>query len=90
MPDADGSAASLKRVTELTGKEIRFHKLDLMEVEALEALFAAEKFDAVIHLAALKSVGESVRQPLSYYTNNIVGSLNLIKVGSSAPFMPPL
>ncbi|KAI6197989.1 UDP-N-acetylglucosamine 4-epimerase [Aphelenchoides besseyi] len=40
----------------------------------------AEKFDAVIHLAALKAVAESVREPLNYYTNNIVGSLNLIRM----------
>lgn len=38
-----------------------------------------EKFDAVIHLAALKAVAESVSKPLEYYENNIVGSLNLIK-----------
>ncbi|CAD5210989.1 unnamed protein product [Bursaphelenchus xylophilus] len=80
VEDADGQAASLKRVTELTGKEIRFQKLDLLKPEELEPVFAAEKFDAVIHLAALKAVGESVQKPLDYYTNNIVGSLNLIKL----------
>lgn len=80
VQDEDGQAASLKRVTELTGKPIRFEKLDLMEPEKLEEVFKKEKFDAVIHLAALKAVGESVAKPIDYYTNNIVGSLNLIKL----------
>lgn len=51
-----------------------------MEPEKLEEIFKTEKFDAVIHLAALKAVGESVAKPIDYYTNNIVGSINLIKV----------
>ncbi|CAD5207027.1 unnamed protein product [Bursaphelenchus okinawaensis] len=80
VQDSDGQAASLKRVTELTGKPIRFQKLDLMKPEELEPVFEAEKFDAVIHLAALKAVGESVAKPIDYYTNNIVGTLNLIKL----------
>ncbi|KAI6240234.1 UDP-N-acetylglucosamine 4-epimerase [Aphelenchoides fujianensis] len=80
VEDTDGRAVSLKRVTELIGKEVPFEKLDLMDEAALEGLFKREKFDAVIHLAALKAVGESVRKPLDYYTNNIVGSLNLIRM----------
>ncbi|KAI6222830.1 UDP-N-acetylglucosamine 4-epimerase [Aphelenchoides besseyi] len=80
VEDTDGKAVSLKRVTELIGKEIPFEKLDLMNEEHLESLFKKEKFDAVIHLAALKAVAESVREPLNYYTNNIVGSLNLIRM----------
>ncbi|KAI6183153.1 UDP-N-acetylglucosamine 4-epimerase [Aphelenchoides bicaudatus] len=75
----DGKAVSMKRVTELTGKEVPFEKLDLMDDSKLEELFTREKFDGVIHLAALKAVAESVVKPLSYYENNVVGSLNLIK-----------
>ncbi len=69
---------SLRRVTELTGKTAAFHKVDLLDAAALDAIFAAEKFDAVIHFAGLKAVGESVQKPLLYYHNNITGTLNLI------------
>lgn len=79
IPDSQENAISLQRVCQLTGKKIRFFKIDIMDVPRLEELFAKEKFRALIHCAALKSVGESVAKPLEYYTNNIVGSLNLIK-----------
>ena len=71
---------SLKRVESLTGKKIPFKKVDVLNVKELEEVFKAEKFDAVIHLAALKAVGESSEKPLEYYINNLTGSLNLISV----------
>ena len=70
---------SLRRVQNLTGKKVAFKKVDLMDSAAIEAVFAAEQFDAVIHFAGLKAVGESVRKPLWYYDNNITGTLNLLK-----------
>jgi UDP-glucose 4-epimerase len=74
------TAVSLKRVEELTGKKIKFFLIDVVnDLTKLEELFEKEKFTSIIHCAALKSVGESVAKPLDYYTNNIVGSLNLIK-----------
>jgi len=72
-------AVSLQRVSSIAGKPVRFERCDLLEEEQLDKLFAENKFDAVIHFAALKSVGESVAKPLDYYNNNIVGSLNLIE-----------
>lgn len=53
---------------------------DVRDKAALNALFAAEKFDAVIHFAGLKAVGESVEIPLEYYDNNIVSTLVLLEV----------
>uniref|UniRef100_A0A914BX13 UDP-glucose 4-epimerase n=1 Tax=Acrobeloides nanus TaxID=290746 RepID=A0A914BX13_9BILA len=76
----DGKAESLKRVSELTGKDIPFAKCDLRNEQEIENLFTTHKFDAVIHLAALKAVGESVDKPLEYYANNLIGSLNLLSV----------
>ncbi|MBN2790604.1 MAG: UDP-glucose 4-epimerase GalE [Candidatus Delongbacteria bacterium] len=71
---------SVKRVEELSGKKLKFYEIDLLEVDKLDKMFAEEKyFDAVIHFAALKAVGESVEKPLDYYENNIAGSLNLYK-----------
>jgi len=54
--------------------------VDLVDEAAVEAVFANANIDAVIHFAGLKAVGESVREPLKYYYNNLVGTLNLIRV----------
>ena len=76
----NSSKESLHRVEELTGKSIRFYEGDVLDAEALEAMFQAENVDAVIHCAALKAVGESVQKPLEYYRNNITGTLTLMDV----------
>lgn len=76
----NSSRESLKRVEELTGKKITFYEGDILDEEALKAMFAAEDIEAVIHCAALKAVGESVKKPLEYYQNNITGTLTLLKV----------
>jgi len=77
---SNASEESLHRVSDLTGKEILFSKVDLLDHDALEAVFQEYKFDSVIHFAALKAVGESVSKPLSYYQNNITGTVNLCQV----------
>lgn len=71
---------SLKRVEEITNCELKFYKVDLLDRENLNKIFLTEKFDAVIHFAGLKAVGESVQIPLHYYNNNIIGTLNLLNV----------
>ncbi len=75
---------SLKRVQEITGRSLTFHKVDLRDRLALEKVFASETFDAVVHFAGLKAVGESVSQPLQYYHNNITGTLVLCEVMAAA------
>lgn len=70
---------SIERVQRLTGKQIEFHAVDLLEARAVEAVFAESRMDAVIHFAGLKAVGESVKSPLLYYQNNVVGTLNLLQ-----------
>ncbi len=72
--------ASLKRVQEITGKTINFHKINLLDKEALCAVFEKSSIDAVIHFAGLKAVGESETDPLRYYHNNITGTLVLCEV----------
>lgn len=74
----NSSRESVRRVEGLTGKKISFYEGDVLDKEALDAMFTAEKIDAVIHCAALKAVGESVRKPLEYYHNNITGTLTLM------------
>ncbi len=71
---------ALERVEEITGKKVKFYKVDLLDKEALNRVFDQEQVDAVIHFAGLKAVGESVRKPIEYYENNIGGTLNLIDV----------
>ena len=75
----NSSRESLKRVEQITGKSVAFHEADILDEAALDAIFAQHKPDAVIHFAALKAVGESVAKPLSYYFNNITGTLTLCR-----------
>jgi len=77
---SNSSIESLKRVQELTGKLLVFHQVDILDKQGLNKIFAAERVDTVIHFAALKSVGESVAQPLHYYYNNVTGTLVLCEV----------
>lgn len=76
----NSSRESLRRVEELTGKQIRFYEGDVKDEKALTDMFKEQRIDAVIHCAALKAVGESVQKPLEYYQNNISGTLTLLKV----------
>jgi UDP-glucose 4-epimerase len=76
----NSSVEAIRRVERLTGKSIDFHQLDLLDLAGLDGLFAQHAFDAVVHFAGLKAVGESVAKPLAYYQNNIGSTLNLIDV----------
>lgn len=71
---------SLRRVQALTGRPLTFHAVDLRDRQALAAVFDATRVDAVIHFAGLKAVGESVAIPLTYYHNNITGTVTLCQV----------
>jgi UDP-glucose 4-epimerase len=76
---------ALRRVEQLAGRSLAaFYRLDLRDRHALRAIFAEVPVDAVIHFAALKAVGESVREPLRYYDNNIVATLTLAEVMAEA------
>lgn len=79
----NSSEEAIRRVAKLAGEyggNLTFHKIDLLDKEAMEKLFLSTEFDAVIHFAGLKAVGESVAKPLLYYKNNIVGTLNLLEM----------
>ncbi len=75
----NSSAEALKRVERITGRKLHFHHLDLLDRVGLEQVFRAAAIDAVIHFAALKAVGESVAKPLSYYHNNLIGTITLLE-----------
>ena len=73
---------AIKRVERITGKSLTFYKQDILDRDGLEKVFRTEKPDAVIHFAGLKAVGESVAIPLSYYHNNVTGTLILLETMS--------
>lgn len=70
---------SLKRIETITAQKPGFYQADITDPAALRKIFQAHKFDAVIHFAGLKAVGESCQQPLSYYRNNIHGTQVLLE-----------
>ena len=77
---SNSSEESLSRIQEITGKSLDFYKADLLNEHEIDAVFNDHKIDAVIHFAGLKAVGESVSIPLKYFSNNIIGTLNLLNV----------
>lgn len=76
----NSSEKSLDRVRELTGKDFTFYPYDIRDKENMRKVFEDHKIDACIHFAGLKAVGESCREPLMYYDNNIGGTLALCEV----------
>jgi UDP-glucose 4-epimerase len=75
---------SLKRIKELAGKDFKFYQADIRDEEALTKIFAENKIDAVIHFAGLKSVPQSIKEPLNYYDNNIAGTVCLCRAMDKA------
>ena len=69
----------IDKIEEITGKKPNFYKVDLLDSEELEKVFNQNEYDAVLHFAGLKAVGESVEKPLLYFHNNITGTINLLK-----------
>jgi UDP-glucose 4-epimerase len=68
---------ALRRVEKITARSVPFYKADIRDKSALASIFARHTISAVVHFAGLKSVGESVEQPLRYYDNNVSGTLVL-------------
>lgn len=76
----NSSEKSIERIREITGRELTFFNVDILDYDGLDKIFSNEKIDCVIHFAGLKAVGESVAKPLEYYQNNIAGTLVLCDV----------
>ena len=68
----------LDRIKDITGKNFKFYEIDMTDKKALDKVFFKNHIDAVIHLAGLKAVGESVEKPIEYYSNNLIANLNLL------------
>lgn len=70
----------LQKINQITGKSPKFYEINICDFASLESIFKKEKIDAVIHFAALKSGADSIKNPGLYYTNNIEGTYNILKL----------
>ncbi|MCI9039371.1 MAG: UDP-glucose 4-epimerase GalE [Clostridia bacterium] len=70
----------LDKIKQITGKDFKFYQIDCLDKQALEKVFEENRIDAVINFAGFKAVGESVKKPIEYYTNNITGALTVLDV----------
>lgn len=77
---SNSSYESIRRVEEITGREVAFVEGDIRDKTVLNEVFSSHAIDAVIHFAGLKAVGESVEKPSMYYDNNVYGTLVLCDV----------
>ena len=75
---SNSRSSVLERIARIAGRGTSFVQGDIRDAGALNAVFAAHRITAVIHFAGLKAVGESVREPLRYYDNNVAGALALV------------
>lgn len=75
---SNSSEESLNRVAQITGRTATLYIADILEKNKVKEIFSKHLITDVIHFAGLKSVGESVSEPLKYYQNNVVGTLHLL------------
>ncbi len=80
----NSSPRVLARLRQITGSPVIFQRADLRVRAEVEALFETPRFDAVVHFAALKAVGESCERPLDYFENNIAGTIHLLQAMQAA------
>jgi len=81
---SNSDVEALKRVEKITGKTVQFVEADIRDANQINALFSQNNFDAVIHFAGLKAVGESVALPLKYFDNNVHGTQVLLQAMQDA------
>lgn len=76
---SNSNEESIINIKKISGKDFKFYNYDITNMNLVEEIFQTENIDAVIHFAGYKAVGESVENPIKYYENNIISTLNLIK-----------
>src|SRR2546423_2226796 len=76
--------AAIGRIARIAGRAPEFTQADVRDSGALSEILARNRFDAVIHFAGLKAVGESVERPIEYYDNNVQGALSLCRAMAEA------
>lgn len=76
---SNSSMEAVHRIEQIADSKVVFEKIDMCEKDALEELFSKYVFEAAIHFAGFKAVKESVENPIMYYTNNLISTLNLLE-----------
>lgn len=76
----NSNQSKLSKIFQITGRQIKNHKVDICDINSLREVFEKEKPTDIIHFAAFKSVPESVKYPSKYYFNNLVGLINLLNL----------
>ncbi|HBI6860838.1 TPA: UDP-glucose 4-epimerase GalE [Enterobacter cloacae] len=76
---SNSSFEALRRVEKITDSKISFHNIDIRDTDAVKEIIVNNEAEVVIHFAGLKSVSESIREPLLYYSNNVEGTLSLVR-----------
>jgi len=76
----NSSPESVRRIEKIVGRSVPVYEADVCDKDAMTRIFDENNFDAVIHFAGLKAVGESVSQPMRYYRNNLDSTLTLMEV----------
>ena len=76
---SNSNVKALDAIKKITGKDFKFYEIDYMDREKLEKVFEENKIEAVINFAGYKAVGESVKEPLKYYYNNVSGAIILLQ-----------
>lgn len=77
---SNSSYEAIKRIEKITGTLVPFYNVDLRDAEGLKMVFSKHNVTSVLHFAGLKAVGESAKIPLTYYDQNVSGTVNLLKV----------
>lgn len=77
---SNAKADVIDRIETITGKRPAFYEMDCKDKDGLRKVFSEHKIDAIIHFAAFKAVGESVRKPLEYYRNNLDSAMAMLEV----------
>lgn len=72
----------IEKIEQITGKKVNLYEGDICDIDLLNKVFSENKIDAIIHFAGYKAVGESVKNPIKYYKNNLISTLNLCEVAS--------
>lgn len=77
---ANGKIEALNRIEKITNVKLTFYQKDLRNIDSLKNVFRENNIQSVIHFAGYKAVGESVQNPLLYYDNNVLATINLLRV----------
>lgn len=77
---SNSNKKAIDNIKKITGKDFKFYEVDCRNKEEINKIFDENKIDAVLNFAGFKAVGESVKEPLKYYDNNLIGAITLLEV----------